>query len=161
MSCSGWVSFAVEGPWRSDHPAADHVPERVAHDGICHHGPIRFPFAPVIANSAENQQIEKVGEIGELHKLVQRRVREALEPQGWIHSGEPGIKRNQLRIMPAGVNEMSERPHLLKAEQKEKMRIPVAPEMPEAVRARTGEITAACGAGREARLDVTESQDER
>ena len=46
------------------------------------------------------------------------------------------IERDELRVLPASATQMNEVREFLEAKQKEKMRVPVPPEMPELLRER-------------------------
>ncbi len=109
----------------------DDVADRIRGHGVRHHRPVRLPIFPVVQNPAKNQQICEVREIDGLHEVVAKRCRELLEPDGRMHAGQPEIESDQLRVLPRRHDEMNEMREFLEAEQKEKMRIPVPPEMPE------------------------------
>jgi DNA-binding winged helix-turn-helix (wHTH) protein len=48
--------------------------------GVGHHGPVAWPFTTAIENCAEQEEEQKIGEVGELHELIQRRMRKLLQP---------------------------------------------------------------------------------
>src|SRR5260370_42383340 len=95
---------------------------------------IPIQITPVIENPPENQQIEKIGKISKLHEFVQRQMCELFQPQGRIHAGQPLIKRDQLRVLPAGRHEMHELSQFFKTKQEKQVRIPMPPETPELLR---------------------------
>src|SRR5579859_1270495 len=110
----------------------DQIADRVARGGVRHRGPILFPIAPVVQNSDDDEQIREVGDVCELKKIVPRRRGKLFEPQRRMHSRQPKIERDQLRILPAGIDEVHEFSKLFKTKQKKQVRIPVPPEMPAA-----------------------------
>src|SRR5580693_9188828 len=61
-------------------------------------------------------------------------MRKPLDPKRRVHSRQPMVKCNQLRILPTRLHQMHQPPHLLEAKQKKQMRIPESPEMPESLR---------------------------
>ena len=66
-----------------------------------------------------------------------------------MHAEEPVIESNEFRVLPIGIHQVNEIREFLKTEQKEKMRIPVPPEMPEtagggAATVRSAEFSAIC-----------------
>jgi len=125
----------------------NHVAEHVAGCGVSHHCPITFEIALVIKNTAENQQVNEISEISELHELGERGMRELFEPQRWVHSGKPMIEGDELGVLPTGIDQMHQPAHFFKTKQKEQVRIPVTPEVPEPVRKRFIEpMRALCGA---------------
>src|SRR5260370_30435625 len=64
-----------------------------------------------------------------MHKFIESRMGKAFEPNRRVHSGEPMVEGDQFRVVPAWRDQMNELPHLFEAEQEEKLRIPVPPEM--------------------------------
>jgi len=96
----------------------DDIAEHVSDGRVCHHRPITFKIAPAVENPAEYQKKKKISEVGELHEFVQRRVRQALQPQRRIHTCQPLIERDQLGVLPAGVTRCTSLP--ISSKQKEK-----------------------------------------
>src|SRR5579863_5738617 len=109
----------------------DHIADCVPHRRIGHHRPVGVPFFAVVKNAAEHQQVNEVGEISQLNKIVEQRRSKLFQPHRRMHAKHPVIERNQLRILPNRIDQMNQVSEFLEAEQKKKMRIPVPPEMPE------------------------------
>src|SRR5215472_5078296 len=119
------------------------IAEDVAYSGVRHHRPITLEITLVIKNSAQNQKEKKIGEVRKFHELGQPRTRELLEPKGRIHSCQPAIHREQLRVLPTRIDEVHEPAQFFETKQKKQVRIPMSPKMPETrLKSRTG--TLAC-----------------
>src|SRR5215471_7291065 len=101
------------------------IPKSVADRRIGHHFPIAFQITLAVENAAKNQQINKIGEVRELHEFSYRGTSQAFQPERRIHPGEPAVKRDELGILPSGIDEVHQFAHLFKAKEKEEMWVPV------------------------------------
>src|SRR5262249_51554960 len=109
----------------------DAITDHIAHHRVSHCRPVRAPVTAAIQNAAYNQQLGEVREVYKLEKIVAQWTGKLFEPQRRMHSRQPIIDRDQLRVLPAGIHEVHELRQLFKAEKKKKVRIPVPPEAPE------------------------------
>src|SRR4029077_5619697 len=112
----------------------DGITDRIAGRGIGHHRPIGVPILAVVENATKREQIREVGEVHELHEIITCRSGELLQPNRGVYASQPVIKGDQSCIAPTWGNQVDEIAELFEAKQEEKMRIPVAPEMPEFLR---------------------------
>src|SRR6266576_3484033 len=114
----------------------DQIPDRVSRGRIRHYRPISAPILPVIQDPAQRQQIHEVSEICKLHEIVPRRRCELFQPHRRLHARQPVIGGDQLRVLPAGRDQVYELSQFLKTKQEIQVRIPVPPEVPELRRKR-------------------------
>src|SRR5262244_2146538 len=73
-----------------------------------------------------------------------------------MDAGEPVVKSDQQRVLPARIEEVNELAELFKAKEEEQMRVPMAPEVPKARRPEYSSRASALG---RARFDECQSQD--
>src|SRR5262249_3987372 len=95
-----------------------------------HHRPVRVPFSAAIEDATQRQQVNEVGQVRELKKIISERRRKLLEPLRRVNTKQRMVESDELGVLPARIHHMNQIGQLLKAEEEEQVRIPVSPEVP-------------------------------
>src|ERR1700722_14934551 len=94
-----------------------------------HHRPDSGELFFEIQDPRQNHQIQKIGHVGKLHRVIHRGARELRQPNRWMHLRQVEIELDQPAIEPAGKNRMHQPLQLFKEENVERQGIPVPGEL--------------------------------
>lgn len=96
-----------------------------------HCGPEGEALALEVKDRRQNDEVEKIRHIPELHEIVESGAGKLREPQGGMNSGEVEIELDEIAVEPIWVNRVDEVLEFLEEENIQRQGIPVAREVDE------------------------------